>query len=267
MSIFYSNHGRRFLTVSITLATMIGDNIVKLTTTTSTNNYAQMLLNNGNLAEGTVVVSAEQTQGKGMQGGKWESDTAMNLTFSTILYPGFIDMDYFFSLNQVAVLGVCEALREVSGYDFMVKWPNDIMFHNKKIAGILIENNLRSNVLNSSIVGIGININQMVFGSYVPEAVSMKMITGIDYDLFQLLGTVCNKMNDYYDILKMKDYNFLHREYHRFLFRYNEKHLFQKNGSYFKGVIKGVRADGKMLLADEKGINQVIDVKEIKYVY
>ncbi|MEO8148047.1 MAG: biotin--[acetyl-CoA-carboxylase] ligase [Bacteroidia bacterium] len=246
---------------------MIGDRIIYLKSVASTNSYAWQLLNAEHPAEGTVVNCTNQTDGRGMQGNNWESEADKNLAFSVILYPEFLDIDYFFALNQVAALSVCEFLRETTGEDFKVKWPNDVMFENKKIAGILIENNLRGNIVTASVAGIGININQTNFMSYMPDAVSLKMITGKIYALDKMLNEVCVKMNDYYDILKQGDYNFLHREYHRFLYRYNEQHQFQKNGIYFNGIIKGVRADGKLLLADEYGINQVIDVKEVRFVY
>src|SRR4249920_303843 len=124
---------------------MIGDKIIYLKSVGSTNSYAQHLLSAEHPAEGTVIAGAIQLQGKGMQGNKWESEADKNLAFSIVLYPEFLNIDYFFALNQVAALSVCEFLREATGEEFKVKWPNDVMFENKKIAGVLIENNLRGN--------------------------------------------------------------------------------------------------------------------------
>lgn len=246
---------------------MIGNKIIQLLTVDSTNNYAQYLLANELQPEGTLIVSTNQISGRGMHHNTWQSEKEMNLTFSIILYPEFVEFKNIFALNQFVSLAVCSFINELTGLSFKVKWPNDIMFDNQKICGILIENNIRGNRIQSCIVGIGININQTSFPDFTPKATSLKMITSKNYDLNETLKLLCNKLDEYYTILKQGDYRFLIAEYHQNLFRYNEEHLFKRNETYFKGVIKGVQADGKLLIADEFNTSSVIDVKEIQYVY
>lgn len=246
---------------------MIGENIITIESLGSTNSYLQQLLALEHLPEGTLVIARNQNKGRGMQNNIWESESGLNLTFSLVLYPDFLDINHLFALNQMVSLALREALQTITGYDFKVKWPNDLMFMNEKVGGILIENNFRGNQIKYSIIGIGLNVNQLHFMSYSPNATSLKLITNKHFDLDSLLKQLCAKLQDYYNVMKVSDFAFLHQEYHRQLFRYNEEHLYKKNGVYFKGVIKGVQLDGKLLIANDFDLQQIVDIKEIQFVY
>lgn len=246
---------------------MIGNNIKHLVTVDSTNTHAQYLLSVGHEPDGTIIISSNQNNGRGMQQNSWQSEKGMNLTFSIIIYPHFLEINNVFSLNQFVSLAICNSVIELTGLTFKVKWPNDVMYENSKICGILIENNLRGNRIVNSVIGIGLNVNQTVFLNFIPKATSLKLITSLYFDLNTVLKLVCKKLNEYYEILKQGDYRFLYLDYQKNLFRFNEEHLFKKNDVYFKGVIKGVQADGKLIIADDHNTSSIIDVKEIQFVY
>ena len=151
--------------------------IIRLDETNSTNNYLRELLAGDALPEGSLVIADFQTAGKGQVGNSWESEARKNLMFSLLLYPDFLPANRQFLISQIASLSVKETL---DGYidSVTVKWPNDIYWKDRKICGMLIENDLSGQHLYCSVIGIGLNINQEVFRSNAPNPVSLTQITG-----------------------------------------------------------------------------------------
>ena len=141
----------------------------------STNQHALQLLKESTPAEGTIILTHDQYAGKGQATNKWESAPHKNLTFTTILYPKFLPARKQFLLNQVVSLSVFDTLQKYITEGLTIKWPNDIYVFDKKITGILIQNSLQGHTLQSSIVGIGLNVNQIDFPpDIVQRATSMK---------------------------------------------------------------------------------------------
>ena len=129
----------------------IGRNTIFLSDVSSTNSYALSMLNNVNVAEGTIIHANYQTQGKGQRGLQWSALQGLNLTFSVILKPSFLHLTKLFYLYQISALACFDSLTELinnSHIDIKIKWPNDILIDKRKIAGILIENNLLNNQIN-----------------------------------------------------------------------------------------------------------------------
>ena len=160
----------------------IGSNIIFLPEVDSTNSYATELLKNVNIAEGTVIHTAHQTQGKGQRGNSWEAQIASNLTTSIVLKPSFLELKNQFFLYQITALACYDLMAELlnnSQYDIKIKWPNDILVNKKKIAGILIENVITHSTLNYSVIGIGINVNQLLFTDGI-NATSLKKLSHIN---------------------------------------------------------------------------------------
>ena len=136
--------------------------LIRLREVNSTNAYIQSLSRDERLPEGSVVWADFQTAGRGQIGNVWESENGKNLTFSIVFYPSFLLAKHQFLISQIASLSVKETLDEfISG--ITVKWPNDVYWNDKKICGMLIENDLAGQYIYSSVIGIGININQAVF--------------------------------------------------------------------------------------------------------
>ena len=147
----------------------------------STNVYATQLLAKKDVIEGTVIVAKYQTAGKGQGMHTWNSDSNKNLLFSIILYPDTVLPEEQIFITMAVSLGVCDFLNSLFEGS-QIKAPNDIYYNNHKIAGILIENTIVDGVINSCIVGIGLNVNQTTFPSDLPNPISIANITGKEQD-------------------------------------------------------------------------------------
>ena len=161
---------------------VIGSNLIFYNELPSTNTEASLLLKSGEQIEGTVIQTDFQSAGKGQAGNKWESEKGKNLLFSIILYPQSISPYDQFLISMTISLGICDFLdRLCTGAT--IKWPNDIYLGNDKIAGILIENSILGTMIETSVAGIGLNINQDNFVSIQPRPISLKMATGKEYSI------------------------------------------------------------------------------------
>ena len=155
----------------------IAPRIIHVAETVSTNSLIRDLMAMEKLAEGSVAVADFQTAGRGQVGNKWESERGRNLTFSVIVYPEHLPANRQFLISQISALSVKETL-DYYVDEVTVKWPNDIYWCDKKICGMLIENELAGNRMFDSIVGIGINLNQWEFRGDAPNPVSLCQIIG-----------------------------------------------------------------------------------------
>lgn len=240
----------------------LGKEIIYLTECHSTNEYAQQLLRQKEAGEGMIIFTDKQTKGKGQRGNRWWTEPGMNLTFSLILEPRFLRSNQQFELNMVICLSIWELLNQ---YDpnFIIKWPNDILHKTHgKIAGVLIENSLQSQWMESSIVGIGLNVNQDM--QIIPRALSLFNLTCETYDLWVILEKLVQRIEWNYIRLKRGEIRLLRNSYLKNLLNYQQKQLFS-DGEVFEGVIIGVGEDGK-LLVDKDGSVRSYGFKEIQYL-
>ncbi len=149
---------------------------------------------------GTVFSAHEQTAGRGQRGNKWEAEPRKNLTFSVLLRPRTIAPAESFVVSMLTSLSIVEALESfMPETEIKIKWPNDIYVADKKLCGILIENSFSGGLIDYSVVGIGINVNQTEFLSDAPNPVSMAGITGSVFDLQSVLEEVCQQILDDFD--------------------------------------------------------------------
>ena len=152
-----------------------------VTSTDSTNTLMRQLVAAGNPPE--FIYAGYQTAGRGQTGNGWESEPDKNLLCS-ILLPPIKELFYQNVITSVAVLRTLSGL----GIDGLtVKWPNDIYWGDKKVAGILVENTILGSEVQYSIAGIGLNVNQTEWHSGAPNPVSVKQINGKDYDIDELM--------------------------------------------------------------------------------
>ena len=162
-------------------------NYVRLEQTDSTNAYLQRRQSECDIRN-WVVSADEQTAGKGMGNNGWESEVGKNLTFSLAVDMGFLPAERQFLLSQAVPLGIIEVLDELLPAETLsIKWPNDIFYENRKLAGILINSTIKASMMDVSIIGIGLNVNQMQFQDWPTHPISLKMISGKDFDLQPLL--------------------------------------------------------------------------------
>lgn len=241
---------------------------IVLQETDSTNQYAHELLNqNENIQHGTAIMSLYQTAGKGQKNNHWESERGANLLVSVILKTDFLDASSLNLLNQAVAISVCDFLQAWCGVVFKVKWPNDIMYGEHKIAGILIENTIRGKMCSSSIIGVGINLNQMTFRDYLPKATSVKRINNAGVDSIESFGMGWRqKLLDHLEILKNEGGREIADAYQQILFGLHETRWFASDGQSFQGQITGVDQNGLLNLSTESG-EVKFGLKEIKYLF
>ena len=231
----------------------------------STNVYATEWVSKSKPSEGTIIMAIDQNDGRGQIGSKWESEAGKNITLSIILYPNFLPIQQQFWFNKAMALGVCDCVAHYIPMGVKVKWPNDIYVKDNKISGILIQNTLKSSKIFTSIVGIGININQTHFISQPPNPTSFRLETGLTYDISEVVEVLCKCIEERYLQLKTNRKTILERDYFQHLYRYQEEAIFQKqNGQFFKGRIVGVSDIGKLMIKTNKGV-ETFDLKEVKF--
>ncbi len=240
-------------------------NIINLDETQSTNQYLQELLKNQECEEGTCVRAGFQTAGRGQQGNFWESEAGKNLTFSLVLYPDFISIAGQFIISQVVSLALKNVLNHYTE-GITVKWPNDIYWHDKKIAGILIENSLISSQIEHSIIGIGLNINQEDFQSNAPNPVSLKQITGQDYDLDILHKEMLNSIFNYYLKLIKGGAEEIRKEYLESLYRNEGFHPYSDENGIFNAKVESVQENGRLCLLTGTGERRLYYFKEVAFI-
>lgn len=224
---------------------MIGRKIIYKDTLDSTNNYVANLESEGKIEHGTVILAESQEAGKGQRGAKWDSEPYKNLTLSCYLEHDNLAVSQHFALNQVISLACVDFLNHFHA-GFEVKWPNDIVYSSSKITGILIENQLQGEKIRSSIVGLGININQREFGDY--NATSLAKICANEFILREIIFVLVEKLNFWYSKLISFDFNSIQSAYLQNLWLYQKESQFQDEKGSFIGVIQGVELNGQILI-------------------
>lgn len=241
-------------------------NIIKLNAISSTNEHLKHLMAQQVVSNLTVVWAKNQTLGKGQMGSSWEVEEGKNLTFSVLVKDLIVDVHQLFTLNIVVSLAVFSALEQIKIPKLAIKWPNDILSGNSKIGGILIENSFKSNGEVYSVVGIGLNVNQLSFDN-IPNASSLAKITGKEYDLEVLLNNILQFLQ-YYLAQMRTDSPSIWKMYHQKLFKIGVPAPFEKpNGEKFMAIIQKVIPDGRLELLLENDELVYFDVKEVKLLY
>lgn len=240
--------------------------VIKLDAIDSTNDFLKGLSNQEVLENFTVVTAENQTNGKGQMGNSWQSEVGKNLIMS-VLVKGFIaSVNEVFNLNCVVSISIVQALEEMNIPKLSVKWPNDIMSDNKKIGGVLIENTIKSDKTISSVVGLGLNINQTNF-DLLPNASSLKVIHNSDFDKEKILSSIIEKMKNNINLWNL-DSNLIWSNYTNKLFKKEIVMSFiDKKGVSFLGIIKGVSSIGKLQIELENRSIAEFDFKEIQMIY
>ncbi len=233
-----------------------------LEATTSTNDMAREMCSR----EGDVVVAECQSAGRGQRGNRWTSPSGENLMFSLMLTPSFLPAGEQFYISKVISLSVVHALEEV-GVKASVKWPNDIYVGDKKIAGILIENDITGDSISRCIVGVGINVNQKAFDQSLPNPTSVVIAAGIErYDRVELLALFYKHLIRYYDMLAHGDADSIDSDYLGNLYLLGKEHIFtEAGGRRYTGIIRGVRPEGELEIADTEGRVHSYLFQEVAY--
>ena len=236
-----------------------------LQTIDSTNAYLQRMQPEADIRN-LVVSTDEQTAGKGMGSNGWESEARKNLTFSLALDMSFLPAVRQFLLSEAVPLGIVKVLdKSLSVEKLSIKWPNDIYYDGHKLAGILINSTIKANMMDTSIIGIGLNVNQLNFHDWPTHPISLKQITGKDYELQPLLEQIAESVVAEVERLK-KNSPAIEQDYLSRLFRYRTWADYQVGEKTLRLLMTGIDPFGRLLLADETNKPYCFDIKEIKFL-
>lgn len=229
----------------------------------STNAFALEMLQN-NKEEGLVITADMQTHGAGQRGKVWDSASGENLLMSVVLQPNCTTRQQQ-SLNSAVALALYDVLVEYFATAVSIKWPNDMMIDNKKIAGILIQNKVVGAEITHAVVGIGLNVNQTQFKDYFPEATSFALEKNTLFNLIKIRDALLSRLANRVDEMKMGKN--VQVEYTEALFLRDELADFQHAENTFKGIIRGVTDEGALRLEQQDGSIHTYQNQEIRYLF
>ena len=244
--------------------TMNAQKIIRLHSVDSTSNYVAKLIRAEQIANHTVILADNQTNGRGQRANQWNSAPGMNLTFS--MYSEFSDLSVsrLQFLNQIISIAIFEMLKSF-GIDAKIKWPNDILVGKRKIAGVLIENQLSGSKVKHAVLGIGLNVNENF--SEQSAAVSMFSASGQNFITDQVLESLLFRIHHWLDILQKNDDDLILKTYLSNLWLYKQESRFSDTQNEFKGIIQGIDKDGKLLLENlDNNETRAYDLKEIIFL-
>ncbi|MDZ4204851.1 MAG: biotin--[acetyl-CoA-carboxylase] ligase [Bacteroidales bacterium] len=240
---------------------------ISLSEVSSTNDYALKLIRSGQPVPDTIINTVEQSAGRGLDKSQWESQPGMNLTISILIQPGKLNPSKQFLLNQITSLAVRDLLNsKIQHQKVSVKWPNDVYIDDKKAAGILINNIISDDRILWSVIGIGVNINQEKFLSDSLNPISLKMLTGKEYDLSVCLEELENSFSKWYHHLKSLQEKIIHNHYIHSLYRYGHYASYLYQGKNIIARITGLGDYGCLELEKNDGVKISCDLKELVFL-
>lgn len=226
---------------------------IKHDSVTSTNSLLSDLLKQKQVGEGDIVIADYQHGGRGLGDHSWVSNREENLLMSLLLFPAFLSASEQFHLSRVASLALCDTL-ETLGVEAVIKWPNDILTRRGKIAGILIENGISGGTISHTIIGIGMNLNQILFPDFEVPATSLTLETGKNVDVSGFGEMLAKDLIRHYQALKVGHTHQLEKEYMDRLYLAGVPAVFKTKEGDFDGTIKGVTDYGELMIACEDGV-------------
>ena len=254
----------------------IGKPFIELQSIDSTNKYAMGLVHGNHLPDGqneaqhgTAIFSHEQTAGKGQRGKNWVSEKDSNIALSILLNPYPLRIQDQFQLSVCVAVSAYEFFLKYTGDETTIKWPNDLYWCDRKAGGILIENVISSgqSAIGNwqwAIVGIGININQTVFPADIHNPVSLKQITGKNFQPVELAKELCSVIEKNYQLLINGKFASLFNNYQNHLYKKDEKVKLKKDNRVFETIIKGVSETGQLIT--QHSIEERFEFGEVEWV-
>ena len=230
----------------------------------STNNYAMGRVHEGLAKHGDAVFSGVQTSGKGQRGKKWETGEGQNIALSIIIQPSHLKAYHPFHLSVVVALGVYDFFSKYAGEETSIKCPNDLFWRDRKAGGILIENIISASAWKWSVAGIGININQALFDPALINPVSLRQVTGNEYDPLQLARELHTAVMRRVDEAGKQAYENLLTEYCQYLYKMNSKVRLKKDNMVFETMIQGISPQGKLITRD--ALEKEFEFGEVEWI-
>lgn len=246
---------------------IIGNNVLEFDEVESTNLTANELIGSKTAHDGTVILSAYQKHGKGQEGNYWESEAGQNLLMSVVLCPTFLKPEKQSILNKIISLAVAAFVKKIlPSENVKIKWPNDIYVDDKKIAGILINNIIKGNTIEYSIIGIGVNINQKLFLSDAPNPISIAQLSNKNHDIKQVFLILIDTLNHWYELLRNGLIASIDKKYIASLYRYGIYHPYKIIDKKVYAKITGVSEYGHLMLEGDDTRHYECDLKEIEFL-
>lgn len=224
-------------------------NLIRKEQVSSTNSYLSDLIKQGNASCDTIVIADYQTDGRGQEDNGWESKRGENLLLSWLIRPAVLSASEQFMISKVVSLALIDHLDAYVG-NACIKWPNDILIGNRKIAGILIEHTILGNSILHSVAGIGLNINQADFPSFHVPATSLYKETGRQYDLEKQMRKLIRALYNRLSQLQEGQSTLLDNDYVEHLFRYRQRVVFKSGKNHFEATVEGINEFGQLLLKE-----------------
>lgn len=240
---------------------VFGKEIIRLSSVDSTNNFAATLISDQLCQNGTAILADSQSYGKGQRGNSWYSEAGKNLLVSFIFKPDKLsvlrqhEITWLTSICLVKTLGIFNI-------DAEIKWPNDIFVKGKKIAGILIENQLSGEFISNSIIGIGLNVNQTDFKGIEATSIQLEFKKEISIDI--VFNELCNQLNSLFKEFHQAEINTLKSEYDLLLYQKNKLSFYEDENGKFEGEIIGVKNNGYLEVKVGEEVREY-GIKEIRY--
>lgn len=226
------------------------------------------------LPSGTTLMLTEQTAGRGQRGNSWEAEPGKNVTMSMLITFDRLPAAQQFIISQIISLTIVDLLREylapeVSAERVMVKWPNDIYVDDSKIAGILIENTVCGPCVAHSIIGIGLNVNQLRFLSDAPNPVSMAQLGALGLSAGHVGRELAERINTAFQAFSQGALSPMEVQcrYRAMLWRGDGIYPYTDvaTGKEFMGCITDIEPNGMLHLTDEAGTERIYAFKEVVF--
>ncbi|MEO8404011.1 MAG: biotin--[acetyl-CoA-carboxylase] ligase [Chitinophagaceae bacterium] len=256
----------------------IGSPFIELQSVDSTNNYALERVHAGLASHGAAFFSHEQVAGKGQRGKTWVAEKNSSLILSVVIKPAALSLTQQFQLSACAAVSVYEFFCQYAGDETTIKWPNDLYWQDRKAGGVLIENVVSSGQSAPSsvighqpssgwqwaVIGMGININQPAFDPGLKNPVSLRQITGKEFDTMALAKELCFILEKNYRDLVEKGFDQIYRAYNDHLYKKGQLVRFKKGSRSFEATVQKVTEQGTLLV--QHSIEEEFNWGEVEWI-
>ena len=222
------------------------------------------LIRDGEVSSGTAIFALEQTNGKGQRGRIWESTIGKNIVLTVVLDAERFSLMDQFPVSAAVILGCHDFFSAYAGEETSIKWPNDLYWRDRKAGGVLIENIVGEGKWKWTVIGIGININQETFDTYRNKAVSLKQITGKDFDSIELAKELCIHLEKRFEEIKAKSASTILFEFNKRLFKKGQVVKFKRNQIIFEATVLQTNMQGELEI--QHSITESIRQGEIEWL-
>ena len=226
---------------------------IELQSIDSTNNYARQQIHAGLAQHGMAVFAHQQLAGKGQMGKIWATEKGANIILSILVKPHPLQITQQFQLSACVAVSLLDFFMKYAGEDSKIKWPNDLYWQDRKAGGILIESVISSRGSGGgnwewSIIGVGININQTNFPDNLLNPVSLKQITGKNFNPLELAKELCLVFNNRFTELIEDGFENIYTTYQDHLYKRRAIVKLKKDNIVFEALIEGVSPSGKLIV-------------------